>query len=153
MPTSARVNSSLRSARVAMKIPCHDVRVDLWQLSELSTPWCIHVVSTLGIAGHLAAGRTEIGALAAAAGADAASLQRVLRHLISKGLFEEPAPGHFALNDAARPLLEDGVRLSLDLDGMGGRMAYAWGTLLSAVRTGKSAYEEVFARPFWEDLD
>src|SRR3982751_720929 len=118
--------------------------MDLWELSDLSTPWCIHVVSTLGIAGHLAAGIPGIGALGAVAGADAASLQRVLRHLISKGLFEEPAPGQFALNDAARPLLEDGVRLGLDLDGIGGRMAYAWGTLLSAVRTGRPAYNEVF---------
>jgi SAM-dependent methyltransferase len=127
--------------------------MDLWQLSDLSTPWCIHVVGTLGIAGHMAAGTTEIGALAAAAGADAASLERVLRHLVSKGLFEQTAPGHFGLNDAARPLLEDGVRLSLDLDSMGGRMAYAWGTLLAAVRSGRPAYHQVFGRPFWEDLD
>src|SRR3954470_23776369 len=127
--------------------------MDLYELSDLSTPWWVHVVSTLGIAGHLAAGTKEIGALAAAAGADAGSLQRVLRHLVSKGIFEEMALGRFALNDAARPLLEDGVRLALDLDGMGGRMAYAWGTLLSAVRTGRPAYREVFGRPFWEDLD
>jgi SAM-dependent methyltransferase len=32
-------------------------------------------------------------------------------------------------------------------------MAHAWGTLLSAVRTGKPAYHEVFGRGFWEDLD
>ena len=31
-------------------------------------------------------------------------------------------------------------------------MAYAWGSLLSAVRTGAPAYHEVFGRPFWEDL-
>src|SRR4051794_25314516 len=127
--------------------------MDLWELSDLSTPWCIHVVSTLGIAGHLAAGATEIGALATAAGADRASLQRVLRHLVGKGLFEEPVAGQFALNDAARPLLEDPVRLALDLDGIGGRMAHAWGTLLTAVRTGRPAYHEAFGRPFWEDLD
>jgi len=32
-------------------------------------------------------------------------------------------------------------------------MAHAWGTLLSAVRTGKPAYHEEFGRGFWEDLD
>jgi hypothetical protein len=32
-------------------------------------------------------------------------------------------------------------------------MAHAWGTLLSAVRTGKPAYHEAFGRGFWEDLD
>ena len=32
-------------------------------------------------------------------------------------------------------------------------MAHAWGTLLSAVRTGKPAYHEAFGRGFWDDLD
>jgi SAM-dependent methyltransferase len=76
----------------------------------------------------------------------------VLRHLVDKGLFEEPAPGRFALNEPARGLLDSSGRLGFDLDGIGGRMAYAWGSLLSAVRTGAPAYHEVFGRPFWEDL-
>src|SRR5262249_44539534 len=40
----------------------------------------------------------------------------------------------------------------LDLDGFGGRMAHAWGSLLQAVRTGAPAYHRVFGRPFWDDL-
>src|SRR5450759_4865546 len=32
-------------------------------------------------------------------------------------------------------------------------LAAAWGTLLSAVRSGKPAYHEAFGRGFWEDLD
>lgn len=127
--------------------------MDIWTLSDLSTPWCVHVVATLRIADHIEAGKTEIGQLAAAAGADRDSLYRVLRHLVSKGLFEEPAPGRFGLNEGARALLEDPIRLGLDLDGIGGRMAHAWGTLLSAVRTGRPAYHEVFGRGFWEDLN
>jgi len=127
--------------------------MDLWALSDLSTPWCVHVVATLRIADHIAAGKTEIGPLAAAAGADRDSLSRVLRHLVSKGLFEEPEPGRFALNDAARGLLEGPMRLGLDLDSFGGRMAHAWGTLLSAVRRGRPAYDEAFGRGYWEDLD
>jgi SAM-dependent methyltransferase len=127
--------------------------MDIWTLSDLATPWCVHVVATLRIADHIAAGKTEIGPLAAAAGADRDSLDRVLRHLVSKGLFEEPSRGRFQLNDAARALLEDSIHLGLDLDGIGGRMAHAWGTLLSAVRTGKPAYHEVFGRGFWDDLD
>ena len=31
-------------------------------------------------------------------------------------------------------------------------MAYAWGSLLSAVRTGAPAYHEIFGRPLWDDL-
>jgi SAM-dependent methyltransferase len=127
--------------------------MDVWTLSDLCTPWCVHVVATLGIADCILAGNAEIGPLAASAGADRDSLYRVLRHLVSKGIFEEPAPGRFALNEAARGLLEGPVRLGLDLDAFGGRMAYAWGTLLSAVRSGRPAYHEVFGCGFWEDLD
>ena len=32
-------------------------------------------------------------------------------------------------------------------------MASAWGSLLTAVRTGAPAYHEIFGLPFWEDLD
>jgi hypothetical protein len=31
-------------------------------------------------------------------------------------------------------------------------MAHTWGTLLDYVRSGQPAYEQVFGRPFWEDL-
>jgi hypothetical protein len=125
---------------------------DLHALSDLATPWCVHVVATLRVADHIAAGTTQIDDLAAAAGCDAEALSRVLRHLVGKGVFAQPAPGRFALNDTARPLLDPGLRLGLDLDGIGGRMAHAWASLLTAVRTGRPAYHEVFGRPFWDDL-
>ena len=121
-------------------------------LSDLCTPWSVHVVATLRIADHIAAGMTQIDELAAASGSDSASLRRVLRHLVGKGLFEEPAPGRFTLNELARGLVGPSGRIGLDLDGIGGRMAYAWGSMLSAVRSGAPAYHEVFGRPFWEDL-
>ena len=130
---------------------CHSGPMDLWELSDLSTPWSVHVVATLRVAEHIAAGNTHIDKLAAACGADRDSLYRVMRHLVSKGVFEEPTPGEFALNGLARQLIDH--RLGLDLNGFGGRMAHAWSTLLSAVRTGKPAYHEVFGREFWEDMD
>jgi SAM-dependent methyltransferase len=126
--------------------------MNLWELTDHATPWSVHVAATLRVADHIAAGKSEIGELAAAAGADRDALQRVLRHLVSKGVFEEPEVGRFALNDLARGLLGDSNRLGLDLDGIGGRMAYPWSSLLSAVRSGKPAYQEVFGHGFWEDL-
>jgi hypothetical protein len=45
------------------------------------------------------------------------------------------------------------MRLVLDLEGIGGRMAYSWSTMLAAVRSGAPAYHTVFGRPFWQDLD
>ncbi|MBO0780322.1 MAG: hydroxyneurosporene methyltransferase [Ktedonobacteraceae bacterium] len=121
---------------------------DLSALSDLCTPWCIHVVATLRIADHIATGATDIKTLARSAECDADFLQRVLRHLVGKGVFTEPAPGQFALNQAALEV----ERFGLNLDGIGGRIAHAWGTLLTAVRTGKPAYHERFGLPFWEDL-
>jgi 2,7-dihydroxy-5-methyl-1-naphthoate 7-O-methyltransferase len=127
--------------------------VNLAALSDLCTPWCVHVVATLRIAERIAEGTANIADLAAAAGCDADVLHAVLTHLVSKGVFLEPSFGQFALNEPAHELLEPVRQLTLDLDGIGGRMAYAWGTLLSLVRTGKPAYHQVFGRPFWEDLD
>lgn len=126
---------------------------DLWTLSDLCTPWCIHVVVTLHIAEHIAAGVNEIKSLASAAGCDSYALHRVLTHLVGKGVFEEPEPGRFALNESAQGLLDPGTQLGLNLEGIGGRFAYAWGSLLSYVRTGASAYHEIFGLPFWDDLD
>lgn len=133
-------------------MPEHE-HADLSALSDLCTPWCLHVVATLQIADQIAAGTSDIHDLAAAAGCDSTCLHQVLGHLVGKGVFEEPRPGRFALNQAAQGLLDPAQRLGLDLEGIGGRFAYAWGTLLTYVRTGAPAYHELFGRPFWEDLE
>lgn len=125
--------------------------MELWEIADLATPWCVHVAATLRVADHIGAGKEHIEDLAQAAGADAGALGRVLRQLVHKGVFEEPAPGRFQLNDAARGLLGP-ERAGFDLEGFGGRMAHAWSSLLPAVRTGRSAYREVFGRDFWDDL-
>src|SRR5688572_26435280 len=101
--------------------------MDIWSLTDLCTPWCVHVVATLRVADYVAAGKTDITELAAACQANAEALHRVMRHLAGKGMFEEPSPGQFALNESARMLLEPSARFGLDLDSFGGRMAHAWG--------------------------
>ena len=121
-------------------------------MSDLCTPWCVHVVATLRIADHIQAGIDRIEDLAAAENCNAACLHQVLGHLVGKGLFEEPEPGRLVLNEAARELLDPTTRLALNLDSLGGRMAHAWGTLLTYVRTGAPAYQELFGLPFFEDL-
>jgi SAM-dependent methyltransferase len=127
--------------------------MSIWELSDLSTPWCVHVAATLRVAHHIRDGHHEIGEIAEAAHADRDALHRVLRHLSRRGVFVESAPGHFDLNPTAEELLDEGMQLTLDLDSFGGRMAHAWGTLLSAVRSGKTAYHEAFGRNFWDDMD
>nr|WP_018723060.1 methyltransferase [Salinispora fenicalii] len=111
------------------------------------------MVVTLGVADQLAAGVTEIGDLARHIKCDRDCLARVLRHLVSKGVFEEPVEGEFALNEAARSLLRSGPLRGLALDGHGGRSAAAWNGLLATVRTGQPGYQNVFGRSYWADLD
>ena len=123
--------------------------VDLEQMLDLATPWCLRVAATLRIPEHIAAGHAGIADLAAAAGCDADALHAVLGHLVSQGVFTEDSPGRFACNQAAEQLASMPF---LDLDGIGGRMAHTWGTLLDYVRSGVPAYQQVFGRPFWEDL-
>jgi hypothetical protein len=132
-----------------------DANVDLWALSDLATPWCLRVVATLRIADRIAAGTDRVEDLGRESGVDPESLQRVLRHLATKGVFEEPTPGQFALNAAAGQLQEDHparLRIGLDLNGFGQRLANVWSSLPDAVRSGTPAYVQVFGRPFWEDL-
>jgi 2,7-dihydroxy-5-methyl-1-naphthoate 7-O-methyltransferase len=126
-----------------------DHAVDLERMLDLATPWCLHVAATLRIPEHIAAGHAGIIDLAAAAGCDPDALHAVLAHLVSKGVFAEESPGRFACNRAAEQLASMPF---LDLDGIGGRMAHTWGTLLDYVRTGQPAYQRVFGLPFWEDL-
>ena len=64
----------------------------LESLSDLRTPWLIHVAATLRIADHIAAGVDQIDALAAVAGCDRYALHRALTSLADKGVFEETAP-------------------------------------------------------------
>jgi 2,7-dihydroxy-5-methyl-1-naphthoate 7-O-methyltransferase len=123
--------------------------VDLERMLDLATPWCLHVAATLRIPDHIAAGHADIADLAATAGCDADALHAVLGHLVAQGVFAEESPGRFACNRAAEQLAKTPF---LDLNGIGGRMAQTWGTLLDYVRTGQPAYQRVFGRPFWEDL-
>jgi hypothetical protein len=101
----------------------------------------------------MTAGHSQIDDLARVTECDSYCLQAMLRHLVNKGVFLETQPGSFALNDVARLLLDPGWRIGLDLDGIGGRMAHAWGTMLEYVKTGEPAYSQRFGLPFWEDLN
>jgi hypothetical protein len=115
---------------------------------DLATPWCLMVAATLRLPQHIAAGHHDVAELAEVAGCDRDALHALLGYLVARGVFVQDAPGRFSCNQAAGNLSHP----FLDLNGIGGRMAHAWGTLLDYVRTGQPAYQQVFGRPFWEDL-
>jgi hypothetical protein len=95
--------------------------VDVHELLDLATPWCLRVLVTLGIPELVEAGHNEISDLARAAGCDARALHGVLTQAVRKGVFEERRPGWFEVNPDAKELAR-GARF-LDLAGMGGRYA------------------------------
>lgn len=132
-----------------------DPRARLRALSDLATPWTVHVAATLRLADHVAAGATTQDELARAAGADAGALGRLLRLLVAQGVFDAPRPGELALNDLSRLLLEEeGWRPWLDLDGAPGIWTESWARLLPAVRTGSpGADEEAFHERLAADPD
>jgi len=153
LEASALEASALEASALEVSAPkasaLENDAADLGRMLDLATPWCLHVAATLRIAEHISAGHTGIAELAAAAGCDRDALHAVLGHLVSKGVFTEESPGRFGCNRAAGQLKESSF---LDLEGIGGRMAHTWGTLLDYVRTGEPAYQQVFGLPFWEDL-
>jgi hypothetical protein len=130
-----------------------------WQLlapiTDLVTPMAVRVAATLRLADLMAAGAEHVEDLAKRTGTDADALGRMLRHLTCHGVFAEPSPGRFTVNDTADLLRSDhpaGMRAMFDLDGFGGRMDLVFTELMHTIRTGDPAWERAFGAPFWDYL-
>ncbi|WP_410809357.1 methyltransferase [Micromonospora sp. 067-2] len=124
--------------------------------ADLVTPMAVRVAATLRLADLLTDGAVGVDELAERSGSHVDALGRLLRHLTCHGVFVEPSPGRFALNETADLLRSDhpsGMRMWFDLDGFGGRMDLVFTELLHTVRTGQPAWETAFGAPFWEHLN
>ena len=124
-------------------------------LMDLVTPMAVRVAASLRLADLMAGGPVSVEELARLSDTDADALGRLLRHLVCRGVFAEPEPGRFAVNEVAALLASDhpgGMRAALDLGGFGGQMDLAFTGLLHTVRTGLPAWETVFGAPFWRHL-
>ena len=109
----------------------------------------ISVVAELGIADLLAKGDQTAEELAAACGAHAPSLYRVLRALASAGIFAETAGRRFALTPLASCLrgdAPDSMKYFARFVAMPGA-AGAWGELMHCVKTGESGLLKAFNLP------
>jgi hypothetical protein len=127
----------------------------LWAMADLATPMAVRVAATLRIADHLAEGRRTAPELAAATGADADALDRVLRHLVTVGVLGRDGSGRYVLTAQGEALRDDhpaGLRAMLDLERAVGRADLSFVQLLHTVRTGEPAFPVQFGRPFWDDL-
>lgn len=127
--------------------------VNIYELADLETPWCLRVAVTLDIASLLAQGITHIDDLATKTHSNRKILLLVLRSLTEKGIFVEEKPYEFTMNEASKQLLEPAVKIFLDQNGLGGKFTTVWNTLPFMVKTGKTGYEQINGRSFWEDLE
>ncbi|MDQ1745695.1 MAG: O-methyltransferase [Pseudonocardiales bacterium] len=127
---------------------------ELWSMAHLGTPMAIRVAATLALADQLAAGPGTAAELAAAVGANADALERLLRFLAARGVFCRDEAGRYGLTPLGQALRSDHpgrMRAGLDLEGIG-RIELAYVALLHSIRTGEPAFEQQFGRDFWADL-
>jgi SAM-dependent methyltransferase len=104
----------------------------------------LHLAAKLGIADFLQDGPRSADQLAAATETDASALRRVLRFLVSTGVFEERDDGDFALTDLSQCLRADvpGSSRAMVLLFGGERIQQTWGDLEYCVRTGEPAFRK-----------
>ncbi|MEU9844164.1 methyltransferase [Actinomadura sp. NPDC048032] len=147
-PAPPRHDAGLVSAAADEAVPA------LWAMAQLATPMAVRVAATLRIADHIAAGLRTVPELAAATGADAGGLARLMRYLAVRGVLTRDDSDRYGLTALGEPLRGDhpgGLRACLDVE-EGGRAELCYVELLHSVRTGEPAYPRRFGLSFWDDL-
>lgn len=128
------------------------------QLRQLITAYwvsrAVHVAATLGIADLLAEGPKTSEELAEATDSDARALFRLLRALSVTGVVEQLGDDRFRLGDIGQYLRTD-IPASLSAYALlfgDERQWRAWSQLGHSVRTGETAYEQVFGLGYYDYL-
>jgi O-methyltransferase domain/Dimerisation domain len=125
-------------------------------LARLTTGYqisaCIYTVASLKIADLLASGPRRVEDLASQSKTDADRLYRVMRALVSVGIFTEPQPRTFALSPAAELLRSDvpDSRRGFVLFTASPFVVGVNSHLLHSVQTGQPAVEHLHGKPAFE---
>lgn len=127
----------------------------LQMLQLISGFWvsrCLYVAAKLGIADLLNDGPKSAGDLAAATGAHAPSLFRILRALAAVDVLTQTDDGRFGNTPVSETLRSDmpGSLRAFAMTELGEEHYPAWGELLHSVRTGEIAFDKAFGEPVWE---
>jgi hypothetical protein len=112
----------------------------------------VSVAASLGIADLLAKGPASLEALARSTSSHQRSLSRLLRFLVSEGVFSLEEDGRYGLTPLGELLRSDGIpsnRRAAIFYGCPEIWA-AWGTLAEVVRTGQSGFELAHGESLFE---
>jgi O-methyltransferase domain/Dimerisation domain len=114
----------------------------------------ITAVTDLGVADALAGGPLPIKDLAGRVGADPDALGRVLRALITKGIFAHRADGRYELTPMAELLRSDApLSLAALAQWIGAPQEHEhWSKLTEALRTGVSPVSALRGKPYFDYL-
>lgn len=103
----------------------------------------LYVAAKLGVADLLVDGPQSVEALAAGTGTDAPSLRRMLRLLVSVGVFVEEDDGRVSSNPVGDAMRKGAFNAAVQL--FAGRSVWEpWGDLITTVRSGEPAFERVY---------
>ena len=111
-----------------------------------------YVAAKLGLADMVKDTPKTADELARLTGTHAPSLYRVLRALASVGVFAEDGQGHFAKTTLSETLRSDtpGSMRALAMVELGQEHFPAWGNLMHSVKTGETAFDNLFKQNAWE---
>lgn len=110
----------------------------------------IHAVARLGVADLLADGPRSAEEIATKANAHAPSMRRLLRALASLDIFREASDGRFSQTPLSEALRSGSPAHPWAMM-LGSPFVWQpWGRLFDGVKTGKCAFDEVFATSFAE---
>jgi hypothetical protein len=126
----------------------------LEMITEMWATQAITAAADLGIADALAKGPLSADELASAVNADTDALRRLLRGLISRGIFRQRRDGRYDLTPLADTLRTDAdVSMTAFARFLGSpQHREHWSHLTDAVRTGRAVVPALRGKPFFEYL-
>lgn len=121
-------------------------------LADETVSFAIRVVCELRLPDLLTDGPRPMAELAAATQVHPPSLARVLRALIARDVFAQPAPDVVALTQLGQLLRSDHPLSLADAYPLLGADVLAWARLHDTVRTGEPAFPAVHGAPYYDYL-
>jgi hypothetical protein len=135
-------------------VPDEDVAKLRGIITQYFSSRALYAAVALDVAAALAGGARGIDDLAAAVGAHAASLYRLLRVLAASGIFREEEDQRFSNTPLSELLREDVPGSLRDLVLLFGDETSwrSWEGILHAVRTGEAPFEHIYGEKFFDFL-